>query len=154
MRRKETMSERFGRQYAEAGARAFAEYIDDHIQIYRIVIPHLPPAAMSPNARGHWSTKHRATEDAHAEVWAIVREKGKEFAKPHVPLASAIVTVTWRCDRRRRDYDNFGARTKPYLDALVKEGFLADDSNKVIQEYRMRFEYSKQEETIITITEA
>ena len=64
------------------------------------------------------------------------------------------MTVTWRCDRRERDYDNFCTRTKPYVDALVKEGFLAKDSNKVIKDYRMRFEYSKQEETIITITEA
>lgn len=139
-------------RYAVADARALAEFVDDHMQIYRIVIPHLPDASMSPNARVHWSAKHRATEDAHAEVWAIVREKGKEVAKPHVPLARAIVTVTWRCDRRRRDYDNFCARTKPYMDALVKEGFLADDSNKVIQEYRMKFEYSKQEETIIEVT--
>ena len=127
---------------------------DPQFFVYRIVIPRLPPAEMSPNARGHWSTKHKATDEAHTEIWAIVHEKGKEVAKPRVPLASAIVTITWRCDRRRRDYDNFASRSKPWMDALVKEGFIEDDSNKVIKEFRLKFDYSKVEKTVIEIMEA
>ena len=152
--RRDATDEEVRQQIFKAGADALANYVDDMMQIYTIRIPRLPPAEMSPNARGHWSTKHKATDDAHQEIWAIVHEKGKEVAKPHVPLASAIVTITWRCDRRRRDFDNMLARAKPYMDSLVKEGFLADDSNKVIREYKMKFEYAKVEETVIEIMEA
>lgn len=120
---------------------------------YRIVLPGLPPYAMSPNARVHWSAKSKATRTAKALVWATIREVGHEVRPPAEPLAKAHVSIIWRCDGRRRDTDNMLARMKPYLDSLVIEGFIEDDSHKVIGRPDTEFQHSKIEQTEIIISE-
>ena len=54
-------------------------------------------------------------------------------------------------DKRRRDTDNFAARTKPYIDARVLAGVLEDDSR-----FHVLFQFSwheaGQSETVITVT--
>ena len=54
-------------------------------------------------------------------------------------------------DKRRRDTDNFAARTKPYIDALVMAGVLEDDSRFHVL-FQYRWHEAKQSETVITVT--
>ena len=72
----ETPTERFGRQYAEAGARAFGEYMDDILQIY---------------TRVHWSVD----EDNYLrEHWRHMSIAGmaKMLHRPH----AGVRTRLWR----------------------------------------------------------
>lgn len=91
-----------------------------------ITLPSLPPVELSPNYRGHWSARHRATRTAQDAVIAAVFEAAPRFATP-LERAEITVRFLWP-DSRRRDMDNFVARAKPYLDGLVVAGVLADDS--------------------------
>ncbi|WP_202033169.1 hypothetical protein [Nocardioides sp. WS12] len=89
---------------------------------YEIPLPWTAPP-ISPNDRGHWATKARATGQARTEArWAIRAAK--------VPLLDGCeVTLHWRVpDMRRRDADNLAATKKVVTDALVDEGVLGDDS--------------------------
>ncbi|MDR1190643.1 MAG: hypothetical protein LBK60_03125 [Verrucomicrobiales bacterium] len=74
-----------------------------------------PPAAVSPNARVHWSEKHAAIKKM--KGWAIWETKCQEDW-PHLKAAGyRIVAVV--DDRRRRDRDNLAASCKAYLDGIA-----------------------------------
>ncbi len=115
---------------------------------FSITIPSLPPKEFSPNWRGHWSARGRAGRQAHDDVIALVKEQGWNGQ----PLTGVTISVSWGVkDKRRRDTDNFAARTKPYIDALVMAGVLEDDSR-----FHVLFQYgwheAKKSETVITVT--
>ena len=112
-----------------------------------IVIPSLPPAEFSPNARVHWAVRGKAANQAYDEVIIALHQQG--WNAP--PIKAALISVSWGVkDRRKRDTDNFVARTKPYIDQLVKSGVLADDDR-----FHVRYQYgwheSKTPETVINI---
>lgn len=115
---------------------------------FKITIPSLPPVEFSPNWRGHWRSRSKAGRQAHDDVIALVKEQGWDST----PLSGVTISVSWGVkDKRRRDTDNFAARTKPYIDALVKAGVLEDDSR-----FHVLFQFSwheaNQSETVITVT--
>jgi Holliday junction resolvase RusA-like endonuclease len=88
-------------------------------------LPYLPPVEFSGNYRGHWTARYKAGEKVKNDVIALIREQ--EWSGP--PLGTAIVTVAWGLpDRRRRDWDNLFASTKPILDGLKAAGVIKDDS--------------------------
>lgn len=91
----------------------------------------LPPAALSPNARGHWAAKARATK--------AYRHRAEMTARANVPAhrrerwPAAEVRWTWYFpDRRRRDPDNIAAACKALWDGLRDAGIIADDDRLVI----------------------
>jgi len=115
--------------------------------ILSITIPRLPPAECSPNSRVHWRQKGEAVRIAKDEAIAAVKEQG--WRGP--PMQAALIQVSWGVkDKRKRDTDNFVARTKPFIDGIVQVGVLADDSR-----FHVRYQYgwheAKQFETTITI---
>ena len=114
---------------------------------FSITIPRLPPAECSPNSRVHWREKGRAVAIAKDEAIAAV--KAQEWSGP--PVQAALIHVSWGVkDKRKRDTDNFVARTKPFIDGIVQVGVLADDSR-----FHVRYQYgwhaAKRFETVITI---
>ena len=114
---------------------------------FSITIPRLPPAECSPNSRVHWREKGRAVAIAKDEAIAAV--KAQEWSGP--PVQAALIHVSWGVkDKRKRDTDNFVARTKPFMDGIVIAGVIADDSR-----FHVRYQYgwheAKRFETVITI---
>ena len=115
---------------------------------FKITVPSLPPVEFSPNWRGHWSARSRAGNKAHDDIIALVKEQGWDGKA----LSGVTISVSWGVkDKRRRDTDNFAARTKPYIDALVLAGVLEDDSR-----FHVLFQFSwheaNQSEPVITVT--
>lgn len=79
---------------------------------------------------------------------ALIKEQGWNSH----PLTGVTICVSWGVkDKRRRDTDNFAARTKPYIDALVIAGVLEDDSRFHVL-FQYRWHEAKQSETVITVT--
>ena len=114
-----------------------------------ITIPSLPPEEFSPNARIHWAVRGKAANQAYDDVIALVSEQGWN----QDPIAGAHISVSWGVkDRRRRDTDNFVARTKPYIDGLIKAGVIADDSRFHVR-YSFSWHNASAPETVITIRE-
>jgi Holliday junction resolvase RusA-like endonuclease len=116
---------------------------------FSITIPRLPPAECSPNSRVHWREKGKAVAIAKDEAIAAV--KAQEWSGP--PVQSALIQVSWGVkDKRKRDTDNFVARTKPFMDGIVIAGVIADDSR-----FHVRYQYgwheAERSETVITISE-
>ena len=84
-----------------------------------------PPAELSPNARVHWSARHRATQEYRWLVWA----KTRQATLVAHPWERAQVRVQFVVpDHRRRDIDNLLAMLKPAWDGVVDAGLLKDDS--------------------------
>ena len=91
-----------------------------------IFIPHLPPAALSPNARpAHWSVRSRAAKAYRDTCYLYARNQAYGT---HFERAVATVQVEVTDPTRRRDCDNYLARLKPLFDALVDAGIIPDDS--------------------------
>lgn len=82
-----------------------------------------PPATQNQLRRMHHMAEAAVKRAALLEARSAIRAKGVPF------MAGAIVILHWRQpDRRRRDGDGAAPTLKVCLDALVKEGVLADDS--------------------------
>ncbi|MAH45500.1 hypothetical protein CMI37_06705 [Candidatus Pacearchaeota archaeon] len=114
-----------------------------------IHLGHLPDRDLSPNKRLHHMKLYKAKDAAKELAIAKIREQGR----PKQPLDWAHIAITWVAkDKRRRDIDNLMASMKPYLDALVAEGVIADDSADHVT-YSLRYERGTQEDTIIEINE-
>lgn len=100
-----------------------------------IELPFLPPKELSPNFRGHWgqiySAKAWVKKDTAFAALHAAGEAGLNIA----PTASAVfetimlrITFVFK-DRRKRDYDNYVARSKAIIDGLVAGGVVVDDSS-------------------------
>lgn len=95
-----------------------------------------PHKDLSPNARCHWTRKHRAVK--------VHREAAHWQSKPRGPIEADEVRVTivaYPPTRHAFDDDNFIARCKPYLDGIA-DGLEINDRNFRIQPLR-RGEVSK-----------
>lgn len=81
-------------------------------------------------SRRHWSVGHREKRRWEG-IWGMLlleRRVPRHAAKVY---ASAVIEVE---DNRRRDVENFrSAITKPLADALVKGGWLADDTDEFFE---------------------
>lgn len=91
-----------------------------------ITIP-IPPAGNSPNARGHWRKKHRATAKARADAHACATS-ALNSERPN--WESANVHVRWYGKDRRclkLDTTNAEASLKASLDGLTDAGLWIDD---------------------------
>ena len=113
-----------------------------------IVFPKLPPAVFSGNSRHHWSLRYRESLVVYDEVIASVRETGYMGGR----LLNPKVEVRWGLPNKRRlDFDNLVARTKPYIDGLVKAGVLGDDSVRDFVSDYSWYDSPKQPTTLIRV---
>lgn len=89
-----------------------------------------PDRALSPNARGHWTKKSRATSDAKSLAYYITYDQkgGLALSRYDGPI-QAVITFS-PPDRRRRDRDNMIASFKAYQDGIALATG-ADDSRWV-----------------------
>jgi Endodeoxyribonuclease RusA. len=93
----------------------------------KIILP-IPDACLSPNWRGHWAVRAKATKQLRKTAAILALSEIALIAGPPCwKKATAQVTYHFR-DKRRRDKDNFQARLKAAFDGIVDAGILADDS--------------------------
>ncbi len=112
-------------------------------------VPGLTPAKCSPNARCHPMERHRAGKAYEMVVGLIANTHA-----PSAPFQRARITITQRAVRLA-DSDNFAARCKPAIDAVVRAGIVVDDSPDHV-ELVLKAERVKKridEETFIEIEE-
>jgi len=82
-----------------------------------------PSADLSPNARGHWGKRMRATREARGLAFIMARKCGwnvslsKPWQQDDAPISLHI--DVFPPDRRRRDDDNMSARFKAYRDGIA-----------------------------------
>lgn len=82
----------------------------------------LPPRALSPNVRSHWSKKAKAVKYYRRLAFVVARcqpERGWEKAE--------VRTTFYLPDLRRRDPDNLMASMKAAWDGIVDAHVLTDD---------------------------
>ena len=113
-----------------------------------ITIPRLPSAVFGGNSRQHWSMRYKESLVVYDEVLALVKEAGYNGGM----LLQPRLEIRWGLpDKRRRDFDNLVARTKPYIDGLVRAGIVGDDSIRdFVSEYNW-FESPRKPMTLINV---
>lgn len=79
-----------------------------------------PDAALSPNGRVHYMTRHRAVSK-YRELARYLGDGQKRLKKPVCAVLPLVAT------RRRRDLDNVLASLKSALDGLTDAGWWSDD---------------------------
>ena len=96
----------------------------------KIEIPQLPPVEFSPNWRGFWRKRYEAGWQFKADVhYCALDAKSKEPEFKTLEYAELKMTFVVK-EARIRDADNWIARMKPGVDALVDAGVIqADDQN-------------------------
>jgi len=94
-----------------------------------VEIPALPPKEASPNWRGHWSTRYRATTDY--KNLACVMARNSLRGRKIKALDRATIRATMVVPNRRyiKDGDNAIASLKAAIDGIVAAGILSDDKN-------------------------
>lgn len=118
--------------------------------MFRIEIPRLPPADLSPNARVHFYHRADAVSEAQVEVIALIREQRSIGA----PLHRARVTVTFTVpDQRRRDKGNLIAAAKPFVDALTIAHVIRDDAWQFTEEVYPPIRYEKGVQMTVIVVE-
>lgn len=92
----------------------------------KIIVNDIPPSNNQYMGNSHsFQAYRRKKEEWHWKVKAAIKER------PERPYERARITITYFFkDKRRRDPDNYSG--KFILDALTKEGIIADDSFDVI----------------------
>ena len=85
----------------------------------------MPAKALSPNARVHWSKRHKARKAQRNHAKLLVRS---ELAPNHTPWKSGEVEIlVFPPDRRRRDRDNYLASMKGIFDGAEDAGLIEND---------------------------
>lgn len=93
--------------------------------VVRLLLP-LPPRELSPNWRGHWAKKWKAS----SQYRTTCRMLAYEAAKFSMPTKMRI-TATFRfADERQRDLDNCVAAFKPALDGIVDAKLIFSDAEQ------------------------
>ena len=92
-----------------------------------ITLPFLPPVALSPNARVHWSVKAKATRMMKEATYVLAKSQQlPAFTKARLHITFVIKA------HRRRDADNWLAMMKGAIDGLVEAKVLPDDSAEFV----------------------
>ena len=86
--------------------------------------------------RIHYHTFHKELQRAFEYAMVVLRGKPK-FKDKKVRIAYTI----YFGNKHKHDYSNYGQKLLD--DALVQEGIIDDDSDKVIVEETLRFKYDK-----------
>lgn len=76
----------------------------------------------------------------------------ESLAAKEVKGFDSLVTITV-ISYRKRNHDPDGISVKAVLDGIVRAGILADDSTEQVKEVRFKSIKSKEEKTIIEVTD-
>jgi crossover junction endodeoxyribonuclease RusA len=92
----------------------------------------LPARELSPNWRGHWARKSKATKALRKEAaWRASLEQGGElggsFDRREWEAATVLLKFYFK-DKRRRDRDNLLASCKAIFDGLADAGVVVNDA--------------------------
>lgn len=98
----------------------------------RIELP-LPPAGLSPNARGAWQKKARLTKRYRELACWLTRDARRKAGLPRRAWPRAVATAHffWPV-LRARDVDNAQASLKAAFDGMVDAGLIAGDRADVL----------------------
>ena len=103
------------------------------------IVPMLPPVECSPNWRGHWGKRMRASRTYKEAVYYCACS-----VRPGAPYQYAVLEIICVVAQRRvRDEDNWKARFKPGQDALVLAGVIAFDDTAHLKVKPVRFEVNR-----------
>jgi len=122
--------------------------------VIEVVINRLPNRILSPNARVHWRTRHKAGADDVEQVALLAR--AASFGVKGLPWDIAHIDIEWVSkDKRKRDIDNLLSASKYFIDSLRWGGIIVDDSAENVT-YSLSYRISKEEgpKTIIRIKPA
>ena len=86
-----------------------------------------PSAALSPNARSHWSVKSRAVKAARTQAYWLAHMGMTDLPDGPVPVR----VVFHPPDKRGRDLDNMLASCKAYLDG-ISDAYGVNDARFVL----------------------
>ena len=115
-----------------------------------VVINRLPNSQLSPNARVHWRTRHKAGSEDIEEVTPIIWV-AKEGVKG-LPYKKAHISIEWVAkDRRKRDMDNLLSASKYFIDSLRHGGVILDDDAENVT-YTLRYSVDKLSGPMTVIT--
>ena len=91
----------------------------------------LPPPVLGPNVRTNHFAEARVRKKYREDCYCLTLEAMAEAkVRSRVPLRRFVVhgTFFFSC-RRKRDYDNLGARLKTPIDAMKDAGLIFDDNS-------------------------
>ncbi len=118
----------------------------------------LPPQECSPNARVHWARRYKAAKSFQAAVQITAvdvrnRYEQQGWSFPFGRTSASFIFVA--AQSRSRDTDNWLARMKPGIDALVHAGILAGDDTDhlVIKSLEFKVDKYRSPLTIIRLRE-
>jgi Holliday junction resolvase RusA-like endonuclease len=99
--------------------------------VYRTIVPCVPDADLSPNARVHWGVRARKVANLRNFVgWAVKADAPDEpFAGPVV----LTISVGWPVGRKRHDDDNMVSLLKTVVDGMTDAGWWVNDSQVSIK---------------------
>ena len=115
---------------------------------------HFPliPAGQTLNTRMHWAQRAKLAEQAKSYATALILEQ--RDGRPPAVLTWVDMAVRFTLPTRRRmDWQSLYGRIKPYEDALVDTGELAEDNVGVVRSLALEWAYIKGESGVtITLT--
>lgn len=121
-----------------------------------IKVPALPPVECSPNWRGHWSKRYKASQQFKRDVHYAALELKSSLSQDEtdsLPLSDAVIDLVFTVKENRiRDIDNWLARTKPGVDALVDAGIIAKDDHEHLRYGKVLFEVDALKSPLTVIT--
>lgn len=100
---------------------------------YYTITTSLPDHALSPNARAHWTGKHRAKKNAMIAAEMLTRQAMGRHGAPLWRRASIRAVAFLRKGRAKPDPDNFIASLKPIIDGIEKAGLIQNDRDVVYE---------------------
>lgn len=115
-----------------------------------VEIPGLPAPELSPNYRGHWSRKARATRDFR-QLGFVAAKEACHFEPPYYDKALLRITFVAPSRAYIRDDDNAVSSIKPALDGCVDAEIIKDDSPRHLRILQVvwNIDKHKEKETIL-----
>ena len=95
-------------------------------------IPRHPSAELKSDSHAAWYVKSRAEASDKNDAIACILSQGRKYA--NMPWDSCTLHLIFYCNtNRRRDLDNYIARSKKFIDACVFTNVITDDNHNVIR---------------------
>lgn len=95
----------------------------------RVIVPDVPDAVLSPNAREHWAKRAKATKALRTATWAAAIRDGS--VTPIRGPVRMTACIYWPKHRQRMDADNAAACLKGLIDGLTDARVWLDDRQLV-----------------------
>ena len=109
------------------------------ILVLQFCYPGLPPWEFNPNARIDRFEKNTAKNLFQDDIRVLILEQKSDRKYDGEMVENPVVSIKWGLpDKRRRDWDNLVAMSKPLIDSLVHLGVIKDDT---VRHYQPRYSW-------------